>query len=43
MVGSRLAIPEKGLTRGAVDRARVFALRFMTHAEYDLNRWKEQL
>jgi mRNA interferase HigB len=25
------------------DRARVFALRVMTHAEYDLNRWKEQL
>jgi len=25
------------------DRQRVFTLRFLTHAEYDLNRWKEEL
>ena len=25
------------------DRQRVFTLRFLTHAEYNLNQWKEEL
>jgi mRNA interferase HigB len=25
------------------DQGRVFTLRFLTHAEYDRNRWKEEL